>query len=280
MAALVWDKVGERYYETGDKQLALYVVNDQNQYGEGVAWNGVTAITESPSGAEATDLWADDIKYATMRSSEQFGGTIEAYQSPPDFDACDGSISENGVTIRQQKRRQFGLAYVTTVGNDTQLNDYGEKLHLVYGCTANPSDRSYSTINDSPEAITFSWEFTTTPVEVGEGYKPTSQIVIDSRTANADLYAAFKKIVFGDETHAPSLPSPAEVLAHFGSNLPAYVYTVESTRPENWSTEYINYFKKVSSDPDTYEALTRQATAPNATGQWPANTYYSRTLAS
>lgn len=179
MAKLQWDQAGERLYQTGDKQMALFVFNsttktidgETTNYYNGVAWNGITAVTESPSGAEPTDLWADDTKYATMRSAEQFGGTIEAYTYPDAWEQCDGSITTNGVTIGQQARKAFGLAYITTVGNDTELNDYGEKLHLVYNATANPSERSYATINDSPEAITFSWEFTTTPIDVGEGYK-------------------------------------------------------------------------------------------------------------
>lgn len=224
---LEWDKDTERLYETGDRNVVLYpygtpATTGGTPYVEGFAWNGVTAITETPSGAEATDLWADDIKYATMRSAEQFGGTIEAYTYPDEFAQCDGSIDTSGVKIGQQARKAFGLAYITTLGNDAQLNDYGEKLHLVYGATCNPSDRSYSTINDSPEAITFSWEFTTTPTAVGtvDGvtYKPTSLITIDSTKVNASLYASFKKILFGDPSTPavkPQLPLPAAVLAHF-----------------------------------------------------------------
>lgn len=282
--ALVWDKTGERIYETGDKNLALYVMNDDGTYREGVAWNGLTSISESPSGAEATDLWADDIKYAVMRSSEQYGGTIEAYQSPIQFDECDGSVTNNGVSVRQQKRRAFGLSYVTTVGNDVQLNDYGEKLHLVYNATANPSDRTYNTINDSPEAITFSWEFTTTPIEVNDparnitGYKPTACIVITKTAANANLYDAFKLIVQGSGSANARLPLPSEVIAYFNGNIPAYEYTALDSRPEDWATTYPNYFKKVSSDPVIYEALQPATTVPNGDGAWPADTYYSRSL--
>lgn len=236
--ALEWDQAGERLYQTGDKNMVLYVFNstakaiegNTTNYYNGVAWNGITAITESPSGAEPTDLWADDTKYATMRSAEQFGGTIEAYTYPDEWEQCDGSITTNGVTIGQQARKAFGLAYVTTVGNDTELNDYGEKLHLVYNATANPSERSYATINDSPEAITFSWEFTTTPIDVdGAGtYKKTSLLTIDTTKKNAQgqplvdpqKYEAFKKLVFGTKengevTVEPHLPLPADVIAFF-----------------------------------------------------------------
>lgn len=236
--ALEWDQAGQRLYQTGDKNMVLYVFNSTTKtiegnttnYYDGVAWNGITAITESPSGAEPTDLWADDTKYATMRSAEQFGGTIEAYTYPDEWEQCDGSITTNGVTIGQQGRKAFGLAYITTVGNDTELNDHGEKLHLVYNATANPSERSYATINDSPEAITFSWEFTTTPIDVdGTGtYKKTSLLTIDTTrldTAGKAKYEQFKELVFGrkaDETASPAvtaiephLPLPADVIAFF-----------------------------------------------------------------
>lgn len=228
MAALSWDENGQRFFETGDKNVALYPIGTPattggTPYVSGVAWNGITAITESPSGAEATDLWADDMKYATLRSAEQFGGTIEAYTYPDEFAECDGSAEPStGLKIGQQARKMFGLAYITTLGNDEQGTDYGELLHLVYGCTCNPSERSYQTINDSPDAITFSWEFTTNPVAVGTiggvAYKPTSSIVINSKKVNATKYASFKKIVFGDTSVTPSLPLPAAVIAHFASN--------------------------------------------------------------
>lgn len=236
--ALEWDQAGKRLYQTGDKNMVLYVFNStaetieghSTNYYDGVAWNGITAITESPSGAEPTDLWADDTKYATMRSAEQFGGTIEAYTYPDEWEQCDGSVTTNGVTIGQQGRKAFGLAYITTVGNDTELNDHGEKLHLVYNATANPSERSYATINDSPEAITFSWEFTTTPIDVdGTGtYKKTSLLTIDTTrldTAGKAKYEQFKELVFGRKANAtanpevtairPHLPLPADVIAFF-----------------------------------------------------------------
>lgn len=180
MARLTWDNTGERFYETGVKQGVLYPLQDTGKYDKGVAWNGLTAITESPSGAEATALYADDIKYLNLLSTEEFGATIEAYTYPDEFAECDGSAAlADGVTLGQQKRKTFGLCYKTTIGNDTDGNDHGYKLHLIYGCLAAPSEKAYATINDSPEAITFSWEVSTTPVNV-DGFKPTSQITIDS----------------------------------------------------------------------------------------------------
>lgn len=180
MSRLTWDKTGERYYETGIKQGVLYPIQTDGKYSKGVAWNGLTAVTESPSGAEATALYANDIKYLNLISNEEFGITIEAYTYPDEFAECDGSAAlADGVMIGQQKRKTFGLCYKTTVGNDVDGNDYGYKLHLIYGCLAAPSEKAYNTINDSPEAITFSWEVSTTPVSVN-GFKPTSQITIDS----------------------------------------------------------------------------------------------------
>lgn len=167
MSKLVWDQVGERLYETGTKKGVLYPIGEGGKYPAGYAWNGITAVTESPSGAEASPLYADDIKYLNLISAEEFGGTIEAYTYPDEFAECDGSSEvADGVVIGQQSRKMFGLSYVTTLGNDTESNDFGYKLHLVWGAQATPSERSYATINDSPEAITLSWEFSTTPVEV------------------------------------------------------------------------------------------------------------------
>ena len=183
MAKLTWDETSKRLYETGVKNGVLYVMNDDGTYAEGVAWNGLTAVTESPSGAEATALYADDIKYLELMSAEEFGGTIEAYTYPDEFAACNGEAElfegVAGVTIGQQTRKSFGFSYITTVGNDVAGNEYGYKVHLVYGAKASPSEKAYATINDSPEAITFSWEFTTTPMQV-EGFKPTAHIEIDS----------------------------------------------------------------------------------------------------
>lgn len=210
MPKLTWDASGERLYETGVKQGVLYVM-DNNVYGNGVAWNGLTAITESPSGAESNPLYADDIKYLDLRSTEEFGATIEAYTYPDEFAACDGSASlADGVSIGQQARKMFGLCYRTTVGNDTDGTDHGYKLHLIYGATASPSEKAYETINDSPEAITFSWEITTTPVSV-TGFKPTASITIDSTKADPTCLAALEEKLYGGTSTEPTLPLPDEV---------------------------------------------------------------------
>ena len=224
MSRLTWDKTGERYYETGVKQGVLYPIQADGKYSKGVAWNGLTAVTESPSGAEATALYADDIKYLNLLSNEEFGATIEAYTYPDEFAECDGSAAlADGVMIGQQKRKTFGLCYKTTVGNDVDGNDYGYKLHLIYGCLAAPSEKAYNTINDSPEAITFSWEVSTTPVNV-DGFKPTSQITIDStkvaegkKTKLAELEDILygKDSVESDPKNNPRLPLPDEVATLF-----------------------------------------------------------------
>lgn len=216
---LEWDKTGERFYETGVKNGVLYIPTN-GVYNKGVAWNGLTAVTESPSGAEATALYADDIKYLNLLSTEEFGATIEAYTYPEEFAECDGSAElTDGVLIGQQKRKTFGLCYRTTLGNDTDGNDYGYKLHIIYGCLAAPSEKAYNTINDSPDAVTFSWEVTTTPVSV-TGMKPTASIVIDSTKADTTKLAALELILYGkkgtgsdNQTGAvdPRLPLPDEI---------------------------------------------------------------------
>ena len=211
MPKLTWDKTGERIFETGIKQGVLYPIQSDGKYTKGVAWNGLTAVTESPSGAEATPLYADDIKYLNLLSNEEFGATIEAYTYPDEFAECDGSAElVTGVMIGQQKRKVFGLCYRTTIGNDVDGNEHGYKLHLIYGCLAAPSEKAYSTINDSPEAITFSWEVTTTPVNV-EGFKPTSQITIDSTKADPTKLAALEAVLYGGEATEAKLPLPDEV---------------------------------------------------------------------
>ena len=215
MAKLVWDKTGDRLYETGVKNGVLYIPT-AGVYSKGVAWNGLTAVTESPSGAEATALYADDTKYLSLMSAEEFGATIEAYTYPDEFAACDGSAElADGVMIGQQKRSTFGLCYKTTIGNDTEGNDHGYKLHIIYGAQAKPSERAYSTINDSPEAITFSWEITTTPVNV-TGHKPTALLTIDSTKADPAKLAALEKILYGDTEVEPRLPLPNEVAQVMG----------------------------------------------------------------
>ena len=211
MPKLTWDNTGERIFETGVKQGVLYPIQSDGKYTKGVAWNGLTAVTESPSGAEATALYADDIKYLNLLSNEEFGATIEAYTYPDEFAECDGSAElATGVMIGQQKRKIFGLCYRTTIGNDVEGNDYGYKLHLVYGCLAAPSEKGYSTINDNPDAITFSWEVSTTPVNV-EGFKPTSQITIDSTKADPTKLAALEAVLYGAEAAEAKLPLPDEV---------------------------------------------------------------------
>ena len=211
MPKLTWDNTGERIFETGVKQGVLYPIQSDGKYTKGVAWNGLTAVTESPSGAEATALYADDIKYLNLLSNEEFGATIEAYTYPDEFAECDGSAElATGVMIGQQKRKTFGLCYRTTIGNDVEGNDYGYKLHLVYGCLAAPSEKGYSTINDNPDAITFSWEVSTTPVNV-EGFKPTSQITIDSTKAEPTKLAALEAVLYGGAETEAKLPLPDEV---------------------------------------------------------------------
>ena len=213
MPKLTWDNTGERIFETGVKQGVLYPIQSDGKYSKGVAWNGLTAVTESPSGAEATALYADDIKYLNLLSNEEFGATIEAYTYPDEFAECDGSAElATGVMIGQQKRKTFGLCYRTTIGNDVEGNDYGYKLHLVYGCLAAPSEKGYSTINDNPDAITFSWEVSTTPVNV-EGFKPTSQITIDSTKADPTKLAALEAVLYGGAETEAKLPLPDEVAA-------------------------------------------------------------------
>lgn len=211
MSKIKWDNVGERYYETGVKMGVLYPIQTGGVYNKGVAWNGLTAVTESPSGAEATALYADDVKYLNLMSNEEFGATIEAYTYPDEFAECDGSAAlATGVMIGQQKRKTFGLCYRTTLGNDVDGNDFGYKLHLIYGCLAAPSEKAYATINDSPEAITFSWEVSTTPVAV-EGFKPTSCITIDSTKADETKLKALEDVLYGSEDQEARLPLPDEV---------------------------------------------------------------------
>lgn len=214
-APLVWDETGKKLFETGVSNVALYPQDTTGVYGAGVAWNGVTNISESPSGAEATTLWANNGKYLNLYSVEEYASSIEAYTYPDEFAECDGSAEiVKGVSIGQQTRKSFGLAYKTLIGSDTDGNDHGYKLHLVYGCKAAPSERSHATVNDSPEALSFSWEISTTPVSV-TGHKPTASVEIDSTKVDAGKLAAFEKILFGSETAAARLPLPDEVAELF-----------------------------------------------------------------
>lgn len=219
MARLVWDKTGERFYETGVDRGVLYPIQEGGAYSTGVAWNGLVTVTESPSGAESNPIYADNIKYLNLISAEEFGTTIEAYTYPDEFAECDGSASLTpGVMIGQQSRKTFGLCYRTILGNDVDSNDHGYKLHLIYGCQASPSEKGYSSVNDSPEAITFSWEVTTTPVNV-EGFKPTACITIDSTKCDAGKLKALEDILYGKDAGEegtppavePRLPLPDEI---------------------------------------------------------------------
>lgn len=212
MEKIVWDQTGERLYETGVKNGVLYV-QENGTYPKGVAWNGLTAVTESPSGAEPTALYADDTKYVNLVSAEEFGATVEAYTYPDEFAECDGSASiADGVYIGQQNRKTFGLSYKTTVGNDVNNNNHGYKLHLIYGAVASPSEKSYSTINDSPDAITFSWEISTTPVNV-TGHKPTALLTIDSTKVDPAKLAKLEAVLYGSSTADARLPLPDEIVS-------------------------------------------------------------------
>lgn len=213
MAKLVWDQTGQRTYETGVDRGVLYLQDESGKYVNGVAWNGLTGVDESPSGAEATPLYADNIKYLELRAAEDFGATIKAYTYPEEFEACDGSAAiANGINIGQQDRIPFGLCYRTVLGNDIQANNFGYKLHLIYGATASPSEKSYATINDSPEAIEFSWEITTTPIEV-EGFKPTASLTINSTKVAPETLATIEALLYGSESAEPTMPTPNEILA-------------------------------------------------------------------
>jgi hypothetical protein len=215
MSKLIWDKIGERFFETGVSKGVLYPQDASGAYPKGVAWNGLTAVTESPSGAEASPLYADNIKYLNLMSTEEFGATVEAYTYPDEFAACNGEASlAEGVTIGQQKRSAFGMAYQTKIGNDVD-SDLGYKIHLIYGALAAPSEKAYATVNDSPEAITFSWELSTTPVEVA-GFKPTASLTIDSTKVEASKLAALEAVLYGSESEEAKLPLPSEVLQLVG----------------------------------------------------------------
>lgn len=223
MARLVWDADSTRLYETGVDHGVLYVKDSDGSYPNGVAWNGLTAVTESPSGAESTPLYADNIKYLNLRSAEEFGATIEAYTYPEEFEQCDGYASlAKGVVLGQQARKMFGLSYRTKLGNDTDGEDHGYKLHLIYGCDAAPSERGYQTVNDSPSAITFSWTISTTPVNV-TGFKPTASITIDSTKVDEAKLKALEDVLYGSDNSEYAagsegkarLPLPDEVASIF-----------------------------------------------------------------
>lgn len=217
MAVLVWDDTGKRFYETGVDHGVLYPIDGTGAYPAGYAWNGLISVTESPSGAEPSPLYADNIKYLTLMSAEEFACTLEAYTYPDEFGVCDGSIAPSpGVLLSQQARKQFGLVFRTKIGNDVDGEDHGYRLHLLYGCQASPSEKAFKTVNDSPEAITFSWEVSTTPPAI-TGYKPTSMITIDSRTADPTDLATLEDSLFGTLATPATLPLPDAVLAMFAA---------------------------------------------------------------
>lgn len=281
MASLIgtWDQTGERKYETGVDRGVLYpgYNTTTKEYGKGVAWNGLTGVTETPSGAEETKLYADNMKYLSLRSAEEFGGTIEAYTYPDEWQACDGSANLGGVTgvhVGQQARSSFGMSYRTNVGNDTELSDHGYKLHLIYGASVSPSERAYATINDSPEAITFSWEFTTTPVEIKtvSGLKPTACLTIDTTELedgknNAKL-KALEDILYGTESADPKLPTPDEVYALFKTT--SYIYT-EVTNPS--VDDIATYYERSGEEGSYVYTLTEDVTINDE------KTYYTRSEA-
>lgn len=211
MAKLIFDEVGSRFFETGVKNGVLFVQGADGEYENGVVWNGLTAVTESPSGAEATPLYADDMKYVVLYSTEEFGATVEAYTYPEEFEQCDGSAAlMEGITIGQQPRKSFGLVYKTVIGNDVQGQDLGYKIHIIYGAKAAPSEKAFATINDSPEAVTFSWELSTVPVPVS-GHRPTATVVVDSTKVDAEKLALLEAKLFGSETEESTLPLPDEI---------------------------------------------------------------------
>lgn len=213
MSKIVWDEVGERFYETGVKNGVLYPQDSTGAYPKGVAWNGLTAVNENPSGADANDIYADDDLYLTLRGKEIFGATIEAYTYPDEFGVCDGSAElAQGITIGQQTRKAFGLSYRTAIGNDVDGVDHGYKLHLIYGATASPSSKNYQTINDNPEAMTLSWEIKTTPIKV-TGHKPTACLTIDSTKVAQGVMKKIEDKLYGTETGEATLPTPDEILA-------------------------------------------------------------------
>lgn len=255
---LVWDQVGERRYETGVDKGVLYPVADDGAYDDGVAWNGLESVTETPTGADATKTYADNIPYLNLISQELLGGTIAAYTYPDEWAECDGSASPTpGVRVGQQRRRPFGMCYRTRVGNDVEGPDFGYKLHLLYGATASVSERAYTTINDTPEALTFSWPFTTIPVafadEGNAGLKPTSMLTIDSTKEDLDNIAALEAILYGDDETEARLPSPDEVLALFAGTATEVNLSTPANQP-------------------TYNAGTHVVTIPTVTGvTWTKN---------
>lgn len=240
MAKISWDNVGEKLWETGVDHGVIYIPTAHGVYGGGVPWNGLISVTEKPTGAEPNDQYADNIKYLTIYSKEDYESTIEAFTYPPEFAECNGAkFVSNGVSIHQQARKPFGFSYRTIVGNDTENEEYGYKLHLVYGCMAKPTEQGHQTINDSPEAMSMSWDLTTIPVPV-PGMRPTAHICIDSTLEDETRIANLEKVLYGDDTNEPRLPTPEEVMAMF-------------TAPDGGST-YVSPREKARMAAETYEA--------------------------
>lgn len=256
MTKLVWDADTTRLYETGTKNGVLFPKKSDGTYDVGVAWNGLTAVSESPSGAEETALYADDDKYLSLRSKEEFGGTIEAYTYPDQWEACDGSASlDDGIIIGQQTRKGFGLCYRTTLGNDAEGNDYGYKLHLVYNALASPSEKSYATINDSPEAITFSWTFTTTPIAFRDDLNKSATLIINSTKVDADILAAIEDKIYGTANSDPEMPTPDWILSLIDSSGSAGTFTAVDTSSTGYadkSPKNEGWYEKTGSNPDKY----------------------------
>lgn len=283
MAELIWDQIGERYYETGVDHGVLYIPDEAGVYDDGVAWNGLVTVTESPTGAEANPQYADNIKYLNLYSAEEFGATIEAFTYPDEFAQFDGlAVPTAGVVVGQQTRKSFGLSYRTRVGNDLEAEDKGYKIHLIWGATASPSEKAYSTINDSPEAITFSWEVTTIPVAV-EGLKPTAQIVIDSTKVSEGNLSALETILYGTIGTDPALPTPDEVLALFDGSVTAVIAPIAAptidtgtniiTIPSHTGIDYrINGDIVTGAQPAITEAVLVVATL-KAGYSWPAGVF-------
>lgn len=253
MTALTWDEVGERLYEVGVDHGVLYLLDGTGAYATGVAWNGLTTVTETPSGAEPSPQYADNIKYLNLISAEEFGATVEAFTYPEEFAECDGTaLPQPGIAVGQQSRKTFGLSYRTRIGNDIEGTDFGYKLHLIYGCQAAPSEKAYATINDSPEALAFSWEVTTTPVPATD-LKPTSLIVIDSTKVDPTALAALESELYGDAGGDARLPLPDEVVGMFAGTITVVDTGVAANQP-------------------TYDAPTHVVTLPAVTGiQWKIN---------
>lgn len=266
---LTWDDTGNKKYTLGIHNVVLFVADPSaaSGYAAGVAWDGVSAVNESPSGAEANDIYANDAKYATFRSAEQFGFTIEAYTSPEEFDQCDGAATIGpGVKVHQQNRKPFGIAYCNTIGNDTQGMDFSEELHLVYNATASPSDKNNETVNESPDVSPLSWECSTTSVNV-PGFKPSSHLTFFKHLMDPADWEALLNLVWGSTSNDATLPTPATVISMFGTT---YSYTALTTEPADWETKY--YQKYYTKYDDKYTLIPRQDSAPT----FVANQYYKR----